>query len=113
MKSSRGFTLVELLCVIGALAIMCTISVPAIKHADIRSKQRADDAMVLVYNQAMENFRINDFSAFSKRLADQGADIKKVFSTLSPEIKLNSLTTPVFGCLTFTFTFIFICNERM
>ncbi|MCQ2789281.1 MAG: hypothetical protein MJ229_02775 [bacterium] len=28
-----------------------------------------------------------NFKAFSKRLADQGADIKKVFSTLSPEIK--------------------------
>lgn len=85
MKSSRGFTLVELLCVIGALAIICTISVPAIKHADIRSKQRADDAMVLVYNQAMENFRINDFSAFSKTI-DQ-----KVTFEENGRVKYNSV----------------------
>ncbi len=35
--------------------------------------------------EVIEN--VTDFNAFSKRLSDQGADIKKVYSTLSSEIK--------------------------
>ncbi|HBT65587.1 MAG TPA: hypothetical protein DEB10_13105 [Ruminococcaceae bacterium] len=65
MRKSRGFTLVELLCVIGTLAILSTISVPVLKLADDKSKERRDNAMVLVYNQALESFRFNDYSTIS------------------------------------------------
>ena len=42
----NGYTLIELLCVLGTLAILCTISVPVIKHADERSKERTDNALM-------------------------------------------------------------------
>ena len=61
----KGFTLIELLCVLGAMAILCTIAVPVMQQVDERSKDRADQALVLVYNQAMESYRFNDYSTLS------------------------------------------------
>ncbi len=62
----KGYTLIELLCVLGTLAILCTISVPIIKRADDRSKERTDNALILVYNQAIESYRFNDYSSLSR-----------------------------------------------
>lgn len=66
MKNRNGYTLIELLCVLGTLAILCTISIPAIRRADARSKERADNALILVYNQVMESYRFNDYSALER-----------------------------------------------
>ena len=55
MRKRKGFTLIELLCVLGAMAILCTIAVPVMQQVDERSKDRADDALILIYNQAMES----------------------------------------------------------
>ena len=60
MQKRKGFTLIELLCVLGAMAILCTIAVPVMQHVDERSKDRADEALILIYNQAMESYRFND-----------------------------------------------------
>ena len=51
MRKRKGFTLIELLCVLGAMAILCTIAVPVMQQVDERSKDRADDALILIYNQ--------------------------------------------------------------
>ena len=65
MHMKKGFTLIELLCVLGAMAILCTIAAPVMQQVDERSKDRADQALVLVYNQAMESYRFNDYSTLS------------------------------------------------
>ena len=57
--------MLELLCVLGAMAILCTIAVPVMQQVDERSKDRADDALILIYNQAMESYRFNDYSTLS------------------------------------------------
>ena len=66
MKKQNGYTLVELLCVLGTLAVLCTISIPSIKAIDNRSKERTDNALILVYNQAMESYRFNDYSTLDR-----------------------------------------------
>lgn len=69
---NKGYTLIELLCVLGTLAILCTISVPIIKRIDERSKDKADNALIVVYNQAMKRFRFNEYGTldrtFNKRV---------------------------------------------
>lgn len=66
MRKQKGYTLIELLCVLGTLAVLCTISIPAIKAVDKKSKDRADNALILVYNQAMESYRLNDYSSLDR-----------------------------------------------
>ena len=80
----KGFTLVELLCVLGAIAILCTIAVPVMQQVDERSKDRADQALVLVYNQAMESYRFNDYSTLSL-VAN-----KKVIFEENGRVKINA-----------------------
>ena len=80
----KGFTLVELLCVLGAIAILCTIAVPVMQQVDERSKDRADRALVLVYNQAMESYRFNDYSTLSL-VAN-----KKVIFEENGRVKINA-----------------------
>ncbi len=84
MQKKRGFTLIELLCVLGTIAILCTVSVPVMKHVDARSKDRADEALVLIYNQAMEAYRFNDYSTLS-RVAN-----KKVLFEENGRVKINA-----------------------
>lgn len=80
----KGFTLIELLCVLGAMAILCTIAVPVMQQVDERSKDRADQALVLVYNQAMESYRFNDYSTLS---LDAN---KKVIFEENGRVKINA-----------------------
>ena len=80
----KGFTLIELLCVLGAMAILCTIAVPVMQQVDERSKDRADQALVLVYNQAMESYRFNDYSTLSL-VAN-----KKVMFEENGRVKINA-----------------------
>lgn len=80
----KGFTLIELLCVLGAMAILCTIAVPVMQQVDERSKERADQALVLVYNQAMESYRFNDYSTLSL-VAN-----KKVIFEENSRVKINA-----------------------
>lgn len=80
----KGFTLIELLCVLGAMAILCTIAVPVMQQVDERSKDRADQALVLVYNQAMESYRFNDYSTLSL-VAN-----KKVIFEENGRVKINA-----------------------
>ena len=80
----KGFTLIELLCVLGAMAILCTIAVPVMQQVDERSKERADQALVLVYNQAMESYRFNDYSTLSM-VAN-----KKVIFEENGRVKINA-----------------------
>lgn len=84
MRMRKGFTLIELLCVLGAMAILCTIAVPVMQQVDERSKDRADQALVLVYNQAMESYRFNDFSTLSL-VAN-----KKVMFEENGRVKINA-----------------------
>lgn len=84
MHMKKGFTLIELLCVLGAMAILCTIAVPVMQQVDERSKDRADQALVLVYNQAMESYRFNDYSTLS-----QVAN-KKVMFEENGRVKINA-----------------------
>lgn len=62
----KGFTLVELLAVLGILAILSTVSVPVFKRVDAQSKNKEDNALILIYNQAMESYRFNDYSTLSR-----------------------------------------------
>lgn len=80
----KGFTLIELLCVLGAMAILCTIAVPVMQQVNERSKERADQALVLVYNQAMESYRFNDYSTLSL-VAN-----KKVIFEENGRVKINA-----------------------
>ena len=66
MKHKKGFTLVELLAVLGILAMLTTVSVPVLKRVDAQSKSKEDNALILVYNQAMESYRFNDYSTLSR-----------------------------------------------
>ena len=84
MHMKKGFTLIELLCVLGAMAILCTIAVPVMQQVDERSKDRADQAIVLVYNQAMESYRFNDYSTLSL-VAN-----KKVMFEENGRVKINA-----------------------
>ena len=84
MHLKKGFTLIELLCVLGAMAILCTIAVPVMQQVDERSKDRADQALVLVYNQAMESYRFNDYSTLSL-VAN-----KKVMFEENGRVKINA-----------------------
>ncbi len=49
MKHKKGFTLVELLAVLGILAMLTTVSVPVLKRVDAQSKTKEDNALILVY----------------------------------------------------------------
>lgn len=80
----KGFTLVELLCVLGALAILSTISVPVLKSSDRKSKERQDNAMILIYNQAFEAYRWNDYSTLSL------VDTKSVTFEENGRVKVNA-----------------------
>lgn len=80
----KGFTLVELLCVLGALAILSTISVPVLKSSDRKSKERQDNAMILIYNQAFESYRWNDYSTLSL------VDTKSVTFEENGRVKMNA-----------------------
>lgn len=84
MHMKKGFTLIELLCVLGAMAILCTIAVPVMQQVDERSKDRADQALVLVYNQAIESYRFNDYSTLSL-VAN-----KKVMFEENGRVKINA-----------------------
>ena len=84
MHMKKGFTVIELLCVLGARAILCTIAVPVMQQVDERSKDRADQALVLVYNQAMESYRFNDYSTLSL-VAN-----KKVMFEENGRVKINA-----------------------
>lgn len=84
MHMKKGFTLIELLCVLGAMAILCTIALPVMQQVDERSKDRADQALVLVYNQAMESYRFNDYSTLSL-VAN-----KKVMFEENGRVKINA-----------------------
>ena len=84
MQKRKGFTLIELLCVLGAMAILCTIAVPVMQHVDKKSKDRADEALVLIYNQAMESYRFNDYSTLSL-VAN-----KKVLFENNGRVKINA-----------------------
>ncbi len=66
MNRNRGYTLIELLCVLGTIAILCTVSVPVLQRVDARSKERTDNALILVLNQAMESYRFNDYSSLDR-----------------------------------------------
>lgn len=84
MHTKKGFTLIELLCVLGAMAIPCTIAVPVMQQVDEQSKDRADEALILVYNQAMETYRFNDYSTLSL-VAN-----KKVMFEENGRVKINA-----------------------
>ena len=84
MHRRKGFTLIELLCVLGTVAILCTISVPVMKQVDARSKDRADEALIMVYNQAMESYRFNDYSTLSL------VSNKKVMFEENGRVKINA-----------------------
>lgn len=86
----NGYTLIELLCVLGTLAILCTISVPVIRHADERSKERTDNALILVYNQAIESYRFNDYSSLG-RTANKSVTFEKNGRVkISAELNMDS-----------------------
>ena len=84
MHKRKGFTLIELLCVLGAMAILCTITIPVMQHVDEKSKDRADRALILIYNQAMESYRFNDYSTLSL-VAN-----KKVIFEENGRVKINA-----------------------
>lgn len=84
MNRSRGYTLIELLCVLGTIAILCTVSVPVLQRVDARSNERTDNALILVLNQAMESYRFNDYSALD-RISN-----KKVTVEENGRVKINS-----------------------
>lgn len=84
MDKQKGFTLIELLCVLGTIAILCTVSVPVMQQVDAKSKDRADEALIMVYNQAMESYRFSDYSTLSN-VAN-----KKVLFEENGRVKINA-----------------------
>ena len=53
-KSNGGFTLVELVVVIAILAILAGVAVPAYSGYISKANQAADDAQIVVINQAID-----------------------------------------------------------
>ena len=80
----KGFTLVEFLCVLGVIAVLSTISVPVLKRADENSRNKADDAMILVYSRAIESYRLNDYGILAR------IPNKRVTFEENGRVKINS-----------------------
>ena len=51
----RGYTLIELLCVLGIIALLSAVSIPIIGRVNIRSQNKADNAVILIIDRAMNN----------------------------------------------------------
>jgi len=78
-RSSRGFTLTEIVIVVAIIGILAAIAYPSYDSQITRSKRA--DAMAALTNaaQAMERFRVNNYS-----YNVPGSDISVVFSNQVP-----------------------------
>lgn len=83
----RGYTLIELLCVLGIIALLSAVSIPIIGRVNIRSQNKADNAVILIIDRAMNNYRFNDYSVaaatFNKRVTFEENGMVKINSELN------------------------------
>jgi general secretion pathway protein G len=68
-RSTRGFTLVELLIVIIIIAVLAAIAIPKFANTSIRSKESALKADLKLYRNAITTYQ-NDTGAYPSSLSD-------------------------------------------
>lgn len=78
MKKQLGFTLIELMFVVAIIGILASIAFPSYEKYVIRSKRADGMAAMINAAQAMERYKVNNFSY------DIGATLSTVFATQVP-----------------------------
>ena len=84
LKSKKGYTLLELLAVVGIIAIVATFSLAVFSELDKISNNRVDMNRVLIYNRAFEDFRFTDYTTLTSTKTEN-----KVVIVEGGSIKIN------------------------
>ena len=82
-SSKKGYTLIELLTVIGIFTIIASFTFATFFELNKLSNQRVDQSRITIYNKAFEDFRFTDYSAL------QSTAKEKVVLVEGGKVKIN------------------------
>jgi len=83
---SKAFTLIEILVVVGILALLISIIVPVLGRARVHAKVTAVNAELYQIGLALEMYGIDNNNKFPPARADCNADARKHVYALPPEL---------------------------